>query len=210
MLDSVHYSHFLSRDNELESHVFDVLSRDYEYFAECLNLNPADSSPDIILECIDEYVGTFFLQDVQYRSNSDFHSKAYVTIDETRSEGDIVKKLSVMHNLFGHPPNTRFVELLRIGKYSDRVIELAKKINCHSCDALKTPPQHALVSEIVVTNFNERVQVDIFEVSGNKVLHFIDCCTKYSLCIPIRDRKCETLISGLFDWLSLFLSLIHI
>ena len=116
------------------------------------------------------------------------------TIDTLRDEGDeserkIVSVLRKCHENLGHPSPARFVMLLKSAHASERVLKLARGLECETCGALSKPKSHNVVKMRRATEFNQQICVDTFEldVRYSKIhfLNIVDEATGFQLCAPL-------------------------
>ena len=116
------------------------------------------------------------------------------TIDDLRVNGDeserkIMNVLRKCHENLGHPSPARLVMLLKSAHASDRVIKLARGLECETCSAVSKPKSHNVAKLRKATEFNQQVGVDTFELEvRNLKMHFlniVDEATGFQLCTPL-------------------------
>ncbi|CAE7199062.1 RE1 [Symbiodinium sp. CCMP2592] len=116
------------------------------------------------------------------------------TIDDIRVNGEdsdrkIMSVLRKCHENLGHPSAARLVMLLKSAHASERVIKLAKGLECETCSALSARKSHKVVKMRKATEFNQQVCVDTFELDVRHAkIHFlniVDEATGFQLCTPL-------------------------
>ena len=125
-------------------------------------------------------------------------SHCVYTIDDLRNDGDesdsqsdrkIMSVLRKCHENLGHPSPARLVMLLKSAHASERVIKLARGLECETCSALSRPKAHNVAKLRRATEFNQQVCVDTFEAEMRHAkMHFlniVDEATGYQLCTPL-------------------------
>ncbi|CAE7298082.1 GIP [Symbiodinium sp. CCMP2592] len=116
------------------------------------------------------------------------------SIEDLRSENSqddrrVMSLLRRCHENLGHPSPARMTMLLRAAHASERVMRLARGLQCETCSELTKPKSHNVTKLRRATEFNQQLCVDTFEqeVRDSK-LHFVnivDEATGFQLCIPL-------------------------
>ncbi|CAE7765863.1 unnamed protein product [Symbiodinium sp. CCMP2456] len=109
--------------------------------------------------------------------------------DGAESERKVLSVLRKCHENLGHPSTARFVMLLKSAHASERVIKLAKGLECETCSEMSKPKAHRVAKMRKATEFNQQVCVDTFEldVRYSKIhfLNIVDEATGFQLCTPL-------------------------
>lgn len=118
----------------------------------------------------------------------------------------IRQRIYGLHTMFGCPPVEKLESFLRKAGYSEIVLRELKNMSFQTLEDHRLPKQHNVTKFNceLTTNFNDKIQVDIFYVRGKPILHFVDECTKFSLFHPLNSRNTDDIIEGLIEWMGLF------
>ena len=102
------------------------------------------------------------------------------SIEDLRSEAaqDDRRVMTILrrcHENLGHPSPARMNMLLKAARASERVLRLAKGLECETCAELSKPKAHHVTKLRKATEFNQQLCVDTFEqeVRVSK-LHFLN------------------------------------
>ena len=116
------------------------------------------------------------------------------TIDDLRGDGDdherkIMRVLRKCHENLGHPSPARLIMLLKSAHASEKVLRLARGLECETCNAMSKPKSHNVAKMRRATEFNQQVGVDTFELevrfSKMHFLNIVDEATGFQLCTPL-------------------------
>ena len=104
----------------------------------------------------------------------------------TLTEKEQIKAIDKLHKQMGHHPKQKFVDLLKdanawypeADKHLDKVLD-----DCEGgCLLLKRNPDRPVVSMPMAKNFNEKVAIDLKNLSsGEHILHMVDMWSRYTL-----------------------------
>ena len=129
------------------------------------------------------------------RARLEVHASHCVfTIEELRESGEesekkVMSLLRKCHENLGHPSPARLVMLLKSAHASERVLKLARGLECETCSALSRPKSHNVTKMRRATEFNQQVCIDTFEldVRHAKVhfLNIVDEATGFQMCTPL-------------------------
>ena len=115
-------------------------------------------------------------------------------VEELRRETGVDERkvmtiLRRCHENLGHPSPARMNMLLKAAHASERVLQLARSLECETCAALSKPKAHNVTKMRRATEFNQQVCVDTFELdvrdSKMHFLNIVDEATGYQLCVPL-------------------------
>ncbi|CAE7785104.1 unnamed protein product [Symbiodinium sp. KB8] len=115
-------------------------------------------------------------------------------VEELRRETGVDERkvmtiLRRCHENLGHPSPARMNMLLKAAHASERVLQLARSLECETCAALSKPKSHNVTKMRRATEFNQQVCVDTFELDvRNDKMHFlniVDEATGYQMCVPL-------------------------
>ncbi|CAE7239733.1 TY1B-A [Symbiodinium sp. CCMP2592] len=131
-------------------------------------------------------VATSMLREKQAVSEVHVAHCVYAIEDLRRESVTILRRC---HENLGHPSPARMNMLLKAAHASERVMQLARSLECETCSALSKPKSHNVTKLRRATEFNQQLCVDTFELEvRNSKLHFlniVDEATGYQLCIPL-------------------------
>ena len=124
---------------------------------------------------------------------------------QEETDPEKVKQLLIkLHRNLRHPSNLDLVRVLKHGQASDLAIKLARELSCDFCTARKAPsaPNPGKVS--TVTEFNQRIGLDVKFLQGWKpnqkisALNIVDHATSYQLMLPFFETETSALIRKLY------------
>ena len=113
-----------------------------------------------------------------------------VNIEEL-SSSDKFKTLVTLHRQFAHPPEGRFIALLRDAKaWNSDFQGIVTKIyeQCEVCKLYKRTPPRPVVAMSMASKFNEKVCMDLKKWKNRWILHMIDMWSRFSVSVFI-DKK---------------------
>ena len=109
--------------------------------------------------------------------------------EDPQDDRRIMSTLRRCHENLGHPSPARLNMLLRAAHASERVLKLAKSLQCETCSELARPKSHHVTKLRRATEFNQQVCVDTFEQEVRDMkLHFlniVDEATGYQMVVPL-------------------------
>ena len=134
-------------------------------------------------------------------------SNQFVAADEKERHRIAVK----IHKQFGHPRYNKLRKLVSDAGVSDpkffETLEDVEK-SCDICKRFKKGPLRPVVGFDMAKVFNEVVALDLKQWSFSPkiwFLHMIDLATRYSVCVVIRNKHRDTIISAIMvRWISIF------
>ena len=128
-----------------------------------------------------------------------------------KNKSEMQTKALKLHKQFSHASADKLIVLLKNAGYTRDVMFQAIEDVCRTCEICqryKKPKPRPVVGLPRGKTFNDIVAMDLKCLDGiNNVyfLHMIDMVTRFSAAKIIRDKKKETIVSGLFSkWISVF------
>ena len=87
---------------------------------------------------------------------------------------NIFKYVKKLHNGLGHPSAKVLTQTLENAQAKKEIVHCASKYECAVCASRKPPPTAIKSGPPPATTFNERVQMDVFYVQGERK-RFLSC-----------------------------------
>ena len=127
---------------------------------------------------------------------------------EDITEKEREKIISKLHFQFGHAHSSKLIELLKdAGIWKNEYLDSVKRVyeNCEICKRFtKTPPKSCVGLPIAKT-FNQVVSMDLKVWNEAYILHLIDCWSRYSVSVFVKNKKPEEIVDQIMKrWISIF------
>eukprot|EP00435_Cladocopium_sp_Y103_P001293 s456_g1.t1 len=127
-----------------------------------------------------------------------------LALQEETDPEKVKQSLMKLHRNLGHPSNSDLVRILKHGQASDLAVQLARELSCDFCTARKPPtvPNPGKVS--TVTEFNQRVGLDVKYLDGWKpnqkisALNIVDHATSFQLMLPFFETETSAVLRKLY------------
>ena len=127
-----------------------------------------------------------------------------LAIQEQVDPQKIKESLMKLHRNLGHPSNADLVRVLKHGQASNDAIKMARDLSCDFCTARKAPTVANPGKTSTVTEFNQRVGLDVKFLPGWKpnqrvtALNIVDHATSYQLVVPFFETETFTVLRKLY------------
>ena len=127
-----------------------------------------------------------------------------LAIQEQVDPQKIKESLMKLHRNLGHPSNADLVRVLKHGQASNDAIKMARDLSCDFCTARKAPTVANPGKTSTVTEFNQRVGLDVKFLPGWKpnqrvtALNIVDHATSYQLVVPFFETETSTVLRKLY------------
>ena len=164
-----------------------------EFVGAVLDTVPRFCNPSEVLECS--------FDDCEVPDHTVFEALA---IQEQVDPEKIKQSLMKLHRNLGHPSNADLVRVLKHGQASEEAIKLARDLTCDFCTARKAPAVANPGKTSTVTEFNQRVGLDVKYLPGWKpnqrvpALNAVDHATSYQLVVPFFETETSTVLRKLY------------
>lgn len=109
-----------------------------------------------------------------------------------------------LHKNLGHPSNGDLIRILRHGQASDEAVRAARELACEFCAARKAPTVPNPGQTHRVTEFNQRVGLDVKWLPGwktnqkVKALNLVDHASSFQLVLPFFEQETSETIRELY------------
>ena len=109
-----------------------------------------------------------------------------------------------LHKNLGHPANGDLIRILRHGQASDEAVRAARELSCDFCTARKGPTAANPGQTHRVTEFNQRVGLDVKWLPGWKInqkvkaLNLVDHASSFQLVLPFFEQETSETIRELY------------
>lgn len=118
--------------------------------------------------------------------------------------------LRKLHTNLGHPGNQNLVRILKHGGASPEAIEAARSFKCQQCEATAHPRPPLPAKPDRVTNFNQRIGVDVKYLRGWAVnqkipaINIVDYASSFQIMVPIFKKETSEQIRQVIQdrWIS--------
>ena len=193
------------------------LSSDAKYVSPCLTCHPcADDGPEAEADesddegCISQHHDRLIQAPASACpvAAGDADDLEAVTLEESAQDdpnrpkthlpGGSVRKLENLvqraHEQLGHPGIDKFVRILRLGGASDEAIQIARDLECSTCQRTKTPSTPRKSAMPPSADFNQTIGIDLFFVDNHDrtkkvpVLSIIDWGTLFHQACVLKDK----------------------
>ena len=120
-------------------------------------------------------------------------------------------ELKKVHDRFGHPTSKSLMNLLKRARPEECNAKTRKaledlEIRCKQCQTFA--PKTFVYKVSMLTDelmFNHEIEVDLFWIEGNTVLHIIDRGTRYSVARFVTSQSAENIWNMIIDsWVTIF------
>eukprot|EP00116_Pleurobrachia_bachei_P001516 sb/3461778/ len=120
------------------------------------------------------------------------------------SPNTIAKKL---HRYFAHGSLEKIVAMVKSSSHpqKEEIIISLNKLNCEEC--VKTSKRKAIrkVGLPLGTKFNDCVAMDLKMINDRWVLHMIDCFSRFSVVVPVKNKTGKEILEKMFRfWITVF------
>ena len=149
--------------------------------------------------------GHYILQlkdEVKYENGEEY--KVLWQLLDGKDEAEDFDKLVRMHNGLGHPGKQKFEQMLRVtDNYNKDTGMMLNKLygDCITCHKFKKSLPRPHVSPPLGIAFNHTIVVDlkIFQKKDKIILYIIDAYSRFTMAIPVPDKKAESIVQPIMD-----------
>ena len=127
-----------------------------------------------------------------------------LAVQEQVDPEKIKQSLMKLHRNLGHPSNADLVRVLKHGQASEDAIKMARELTCDFCTARKAPTVANPGKTSTVTEFNQRVGLDVKYLPGWKpnqrvpALNAVDHATSYQLVVPFFETETSAVLRKIY------------
>ena len=111
------------------------------------------------------------------------------SLGDSESDARIMRTLRRCHENLGHPSNPKLISMLKSAKATERVLKLAKGLQCPTCHHEAGQKSRPVATTQGAKEFNQIVGMDTFLVElpwrKLKLLNVVDLATRYQICVPL-------------------------